>query len=53
MEAAAPRMAQDVARLEGRAIAGLLEHQVLGEGLGVVAHVQARDERVLGAAPHR
>src|SRR5436190_4973629 len=43
---AGPRMAQDVAALEVRPVAGLLEHEILGEVRAVVPHVQAGEENV-------
>ena len=43
-------MMKDVTRLKVRAIARLLEHQVVGEVLRVVANVQACDEHVRGLA---
>ena len=48
---ALPRVAQDVAALEVLAVAGLLEDQVLGEVLAVVAHVEAGEEDVLAPPP--
>src|SRR5712671_2291819 len=41
---AGPRMMQNVARLEVRAVAGGLEHEVVGKVRAVVADVQASDE---------
>lgn len=43
---AGPRMMQDVARLEGRLVAGGLEDEIVGEVLAVVSHVESRDEGV-------
>src|SRR5262245_173209 len=45
-----PRMVEDVAGLEVAAVAGLLEHQILGEVRAVVAAVQAGREGGLRAA---
>lgn len=47
-----PGVAQDVASLEVRPVRRLLEDEVLGESLGVVAHMQAGDEDV-GSAQAR
>src|SRR4051812_48379562 len=44
-----PGVAQHVARLEVGLIGRLLEDEILGEVLGVVAHVEPRDEGVLRA----
>ena len=56
-----PRVAQHVARLEVRAVRGLLEHEVLGQRVARVAKVQPREHRpaarrrvrAVGRAPRR
>src|SRR5262249_61020570 len=46
---ARPRVAEDVAALEARAVRRLLEREVVGEVQRVVARVDPRDEDVGGA----